>query len=178
MAKKRKFKLSKRQRKEFRKLVPYFLVGLLGIIIGIAVVSAPFGNKNPENLVWAADHTVKIPKDLRNYLQSKDDCKEYRGTGSPTGVGLWGVYQVSRNQYAKISYGCSNSLSNYIMAVKMDGKWRLLQPTEYFAPFNDAADKRVGAIPHCAVVEKYKIPSEIESFCIKPDGSAQANELK
>lgn len=178
MAKKKQFKLSRSSRKKIAKFGPYVACGLAGLILGAAAVSGWAASKNQSNLVWAADNTVKIPTGLQKYLQSQDDCKEYRGTGSPTGIGLWGVYQVSRERFAKISYGCSGSLTNYIMAVKISNQWQLLPPTEYFAPFNDATDRGVGAIPHCHMVEKYKIPSDIESFCIKSDGSAQPNNLK
>lgn len=177
MAKKKKFKLSKKQRKQVSRFGVPVLAGLLGLFLGIIITTFVSGRRAPTNLVWAADNTVKIPRDLRRFLETKNDCQAYRGTGTPTGVGLWGVYQTSKDQFAKIAYGCSWSLNSYVMAVKQKGLWQLLKPTEYFAPFKDGVDPSKGALPFCAVVEKYKIPKDIEPFCIKPDGTAQANEL-
>lgn len=171
-----KLKLSKKQH---RRLIHYgkpVLAGLLGLLIGVAATKLSDSRRAPSNLVWAADNTVKIPKDLRAFLMAKNDCKAYRGTDSPTGVGLWGVYQVSKSQYAKIAYGCSWNLSSYVMAVKQKGSWQLIKPTEYFAPFKNGVDPSKGALPFCNVLEQYKIPKDIEPFCVKADGSAQSNE--
>lgn len=179
MAKKSKFKvkLSKKQRKKLISIGLPVLAGLFGLILGVVATKFLLVQKSPSNLVWPADNTVKVPKDLRKFLESQDDCKEYKETGSPRGVGLWGVYQTSKGQFAKIAYGCSWNLSSYIMAIKQKGVWQLLQPTEYFAPFKDGVDPSKGALPFCAVVETYKIPKDIEPFCIQPDGSAKSNEF-
>ena len=175
MVKKKKLKLSNKQRKKLNSIAIPVLAGLVGLTLGIGITKLPVSLRSPANIVWAADKTVKIPRDLRRFLAAKNDCQAYRGTNTPTGVGLWGVYQVSRNQYAKIAYGCSWNLSSYIMAVKYGGSWQLIQPTEYFAPFKDGVDPTKGALPYCALVEKYKIPHDIEPFCVKSDGSAQGN---
>ncbi len=170
-----KLKLSKKQRKQLIHYGKPVLAGFLGLLIGIGATNLLASRRAPSNLVWAADSTVKVPKDLRAFLVAKNDCKAYRGAGSPTGVGLWGVYQVSKNQYAKIAYGCSWNLSSYVMAVKQKGSWQLIKPTEYFAPFKNGVDPSKGALPFCAVLEKYKIPKDIEPFCVKADGAAQSN---
>ncbi len=177
MVKKKKLKLSKKQRKQLKSVAVPIAIGIAGLLVGIVATKILASTHTPANIVWAADKTVKVPEDLRRYLDTKNDCKAYRGTDTPTGVGLWGVYQVSKSQYAKIAYGCSWNLTNYIMAVKHEGKWQLIEPTEYFAPFKDGVDPTKGALPYCAVVEKYKIPNAIEPFCIKPDGNAQSNQL-
>lgn len=177
MPKKRKFRLSRSVRKKLKKLylpVIYVSVGLIGGLLIARIVSII---PKPANLVWAADNTVIIPADLQKTLINKNDCASYRGNGSPNGVGLWGVYQVSKLRYAKIAYGCSLNLNLYIMAVKQQDTWQLLNPTEYFAPFKDGVDPTKGALPYCSVVQKYKIPAEIESFCINPDGTARSNDL-
>lgn len=179
MAKKSRFKLklSKKQRKQLQRAVKPLLVGFVGLLIGISGLGLWHWLRPPSNLVWAADKTIKIPRDLRTYLQHTDnDCEAYRGKDSPTGVGLWGVYQVSKGQYAKIAYGCSWSLSSYIMAVKKDGSWQLIPPTEYFAPFKNGVDPTKGALPFCVVVEKYSIPKDIEPFCILADGTAKSSQ--
>jgi hypothetical protein len=180
MAKKKKLKfgvkLNKARRKRLKAVALPVIVGLLCLNIGIIGTRFLESRKVPGNIVWAADDTVVVPRDLRKFLGSQDDCKNYRGTDSPTGVGLWGVYQVSRGKFAKIAYGCSWSLSSYIMAVKEDSGWTLLQPTEYFAPFQGSS--ATGALPLCDMVEKYKINSSIEPFCIAADGTARANQLK
>ncbi len=176
MAKKKKLKLSKNQRKQLFAVGIPVLVGLFGLLIGITGTRLLSGRRAPKNLVWAADKTIKIPKDLRTLLLSQDQCKGYNGTDTPTGVGLWGVYQVSKASYAKIAYGCSWNLSSYIMAIKQNGQWQLIKPKDYFSPFQDGVDPTKGALPYCAVVDKYKIPKDIEPFCIQADGSAKANE--
>ena len=131
--------------------------------------------KQPANVVWAADKTVRVPASLRSYLMKQDDCKDYLGTNTRTGVGLWGVYQVSQNKFAKISYGCSFALTNYIMAVKQNGKWQLVPPAEYFSPF--ANTQTTGALPLCSQLEKYKIDKSVESFCVDASGAAKANTI-
>ncbi len=175
---KRKLKLSKRQQKQFKKFLIPIGIGLIGFLIGFVASNVISGSKKPMNLVWVADSEVQLPKDLRKFLEGQQDCREYRGTGTPTGVGLWGVYQIHKGQFAKIAYGCSWSLSSYIMAVRQKTGWELLKPTEYFAPFKDGINPSQGALPYCAMLEKHKIPSQIESFCITADGSAQNNPLE
>ncbi len=176
--KRSKPKLSKKNRKRLASTAIPLLAGLFGLIVGIIFISFLSNRQSPSNLIWAADDTVKVPNDLRKYLSDKKDCASYRGTDTPSGVGLWGVYQVSKKQYAKIAYGCSWNLSSYILAVKQNGKWELLKPVEYFAPFKDGVDPTQGALPHCSIVDKYNIPGELEPFCINTDGSAVDNQRK
>lgn len=176
--KKSRFKaqFNKKQRKQIKSVGLPILIGLLCLNIGIVGTRFFEARRVPANIVWAADKTVKVPGDLRSFLDSRDDCQSYRGTGSPAGVGLWGVYQVSKGKFAKIAYGCSWSLSSYIMAVKEKSGWKLLPPTEYFAPFQGST--ATGALPQCAMVDQYKIDKSIEPFCITTDGSARANQTE
>ena len=173
--KKKKIKLSARRRRQLKSFTPFLLAGIIGFIVGTLGLRILAGFNKPSNLVWAADSTVAMPKGLEDFLESQNGCKEYRGTGTPTGLGLWGVYQTSKGKFAKIAYGCSWNLVSYIMAVKQSGKWQLLQPKEYFASVRDGADPVVGGLPRCTVIEKYKIDKNIEPFCIASDGTAKPN---
>ncbi len=171
-------KLPRSRQKQLKKASKPLVIAVVGVLIGIAGTRLVQSLSQPANIVWAADDTVQVPRDLRKFLLDYDnECEAYKGKDSPDGVGLWGVYQVSKDQYAKIAYGCSWALSNYIMAVKASGEWQLIQPAVYFAPFKDGIDPTKGALPYCSVVQEYKIPGEIESFCIMPDGTAKPNEL-
>lgn len=178
MAKNRKFKLSKKQRVQAYSVGIPLIAGCLGLIGGIILTRLLMTPRSlPTNLVWAADKTVNVPQDLRTFLESKQNCNDYRGKGAPAGVGLWGVYQTTGGRFAKIAYGCSWSLDTYIMAIKQKDTWQLLPPSEYFAPFKDAIAADKGALPFCAVLEKYKIPKNIESFCVTSEGNAKPNQL-
>lgn len=178
--KKLKFKQIKvKQLKRDRRVVRAFLVVLVVVGVGvgllIAVLQPP--EQHPRNLVWAADKTVKIPSDLMEFLRTRDDCRGYRGTNSPTGVGLWAVYQVSHERFAKIAYGCSLNLDLYIVAVKEKNRWVLIPPTDYFAG-GDADKLDTSFLPKCTWVDKYQLDKSFESFCIEADGSARTNEIK
>lgn len=176
MTKQKKY-LTKKQRQRLT-FLGYLLICVVGgILIGVIMMKTAQNRTSPKNLVWAADNTVKVPKDLAAFLARQDGCQHYRGTGSPNGVGLWGVYQVSQSRFAKIAYGCSWSLSPYVMAVKENNQWRLIPSREYFAPFKEGIDPQQGALPNCSIIEKYNIPKEIESFCISTEGNAKSNEL-
>ncbi len=170
-----KVKLSKKQKALAWSFGLPLAAAILFLNVGILGTRYFESQKQPANVVWAADKTVNVPSDLRKFLQAKDDCKDYLGTNTQKGVGLWGVYQVSHSKFAKISYGCSLNLSSYIMAIKQDGKWTLIPPTEYFSPF--ANTQATGALPLCSQLEKYKIDKTIESFCIDAAGAAKANEI-
>lgn len=169
-----RIRINKNRRAQLVKWGVPFVVGFVFLNIGIVGTRFLDSRISPGNIVWAADETAKIPTDLRKFLNNRDDCQNYRGESTPTGVGLWGVYQVSGGKFAKISYGCSWSLTSYKMAVKQSGDWILLLPTDYFAPF--AGSNSAGALPYCKVIDNYKIPKDIEPFCIKDDGSAISNE--
>lgn len=177
MTKKQKSKLRKARQQKLFGILSLLILGLIGVTAGLVAGKLSERQAAPTNLVWAADETIKLPDDLKQFLETQDSCNEYRGNGTPAGVGLWGVYQVAQDRFAKIAYGCSWNLSSYIMAVKQDKQWQLLQPPEYFAPFKDGIDPNNGALPNCAVIEKYQIPATIESFCINADGMAQANAI-
>ncbi len=180
MPKKKRFKLklSKKDRKKLASIAIPLSAGLFGLMIGVVSTKYLINRQNPTNLIWSADNSVKIPRDLSKFLATKKDCKAFRGPNSPDGIGLWGVYQVSKDQFAKIAYGCSWNLSSYIMAVEQNGKWELIKPTDYFAPFKNGVDQSQGALPNCSIVEKYNIPSDIEPFCINSDGSVLSNSRK
>lgn len=178
MAKKKsklKIKLTKKQRLQLKTYGVPVLVGLLCLNIGIIGTRMFEARQTPRNIVWAADETVYLPTSLRKYLSGKQECQNYRGADTPTGVGLWSVFQVSEGKFAKIAYGCSWSLTTYVMAVQEKSGWKLLAPSEYFAPFKDSS--ATGAIPLCNVLEQYKINKAIEPFCIAHDGSARPNPL-
>lgn len=175
MAKKKKLKFSKKQITKIKVIALPIFTGLFGLMIGIFASNVLRDRHTPANLIWPTDNTVKVPKDLRAFLEELDDCNSYKDTDGPKGIGLWGVYQVSQGKFAKIAYGCSWSLTTYIMAIKQNDKWQLIQPTEYFAPFKEAVDPALGALPNCPVVDQYKIPKEIESFCVTNEGTAQPN---
>ncbi|HSX23955.1 MAG TPA: hypothetical protein VLE74_02530, partial [Candidatus Saccharimonadales bacterium] len=118
---KKSLRLTRKQRKQALAFALPVAIGLGGLIAGIIATRVLSGRKPPANLVWGADSSIRVPKELQAYLQTRRDCKEYRGAGSPTGVGLWGVYQLSQGKFAKIAYGCSWNLSSYVMAVRYKG---------------------------------------------------------
>ena len=128
---------------------------ILGVLFQVFYAS----RQQPSNLVWSVDSSVKVPSDLRRALEKQEPCKNMRGNETITGVGLWGVIQVEEQKFAKIAYGCSLTLTSYIMAIKQGDKWQLLKPVDYF--FNTAQ-----GVPSCGVISKYKIPASIETFCI------------
>jgi hypothetical protein len=149
------------------------LLVIFGLMVGGFVgtmwaLSRPY-DQHPHSVVIAADKTTTIPADLLETLQNQDKCRHYRGPDTADGVNMWTVYQLSRGKFAKISYGCSTNLDFYIMAVKSDKSWQLLQPAEYFASG--------GFLPKCIQVEKYQIDKTIEPFCIKDDGQARPNAI-
>ncbi len=176
MAKKH-IKISRKQRQKIRKISLPLLLVLIGLLAGtVTTLIIVHSSKPAQNIVWAADSTVKVPGGLRNFLETQRGCEHYKGSDSPAGIGLWGVYQVSHDKFAKIAYGCSWSVSPYIMAVLQNNQWQLLKPTDYFAPFQGSIDQRQGALPYCAILQKYKVPKDIESFCITADNTAIAND--
>ncbi len=139
---------------------------MIGVLAGTAtttlyMLNRPY-NQHPRNVVIAADNTISVPKDLVDFLRRQDEC--------PAKVGLYSVYQVSRAKFAKLSYGCSTSLSNYIMAVKNNNQWQLIPVSDYFTVG--------GFLPKCIQVEKYQIDKSIEPFCVKDDGMARDNAIK
>jgi hypothetical protein len=147
-----------------------FVLGLLvgGVVCAVVMALRPY-NSHPRSVVIAADKTVTVPGDLVDYLRQQASCKSYRGVNSPDGVPIWAVYQLSKGKFAKVSYGCSTKLDFYIMAVKANKNWQLIQPSEYFGS--------TGFLPKCMQVEKYQIDKTIEPFCIKEDGQARPNAI-
>lgn len=179
MAKKKqaklRIKLNKRQKARARAIGLPIVIGLVCFAVGVLGTKLVVASSRPANIVWAADKTVNVPGDLRTFLLDQDTCKDYLGTNTQRGVGLWGVYQVSQGRFAKISYGCSLTLTNYVMAIKQKGAWSLIPPTEYFSPF--ANTQTTGALPLCSQLEKYKIDKTVESFCVDAAGTAKANTM-
>lgn len=179
--KKKKPKL-KQKKQAIRKLktsnrvliIAILLVLAIGILVGMATATLymdkkPY-NTHPKNVVIAADHTISVPENLVKFLQRQDDCKNYRGNNSSVGVGIYSVYQVSHSKFAKLSYGCSTSLSSYVMAVKNNNQWHFIPVADYFTVN--------GFLPKCIEVEKYQIDKSIEPFCIKENGMARDNGIK
>lgn len=162
----------KKDKRFLRARLPLLI--LFGMAIGLTIAWLQPPDVTPKNLVWKANDSVNAPADLVKFLRAQDDCKNYQGTNTPRGVGLWGIYQTSKGKFAKVSYGCSTNLSTYIMAVKDNGKWQLLPPTEYFASQSTAAR----FLPKCSFIDKYKIDSSIEPFCIEADGTPRENKLQ
>lgn len=148
-----------------------FLLGVgIGLITGILLVTSRPYDQHPNNVVIAADSNIQIPEDLVSFLNRQNKCVGYRGPNSPKGVGMWVVYQLSRGKFAKISYGCSANLNTYIMAVRLDNKWQLIKPTDYFG--------NTGFLPKCLQLEKYQIDASIEPYCVKDDAMARPNGVK
>ncbi len=144
-------------------LVLFFIVGVIAGAAGMTlfVHNKPY-NQHPKNVVISADDTVSAPPDLIDFLRRQDTCQGR--------VNLYSIYQVSANKFAKLSYGCSTSLSSYIMAVKNNSHWQLIPVSEYFST--------TGFLPKCIQVEKYQIDKSIEPFCIKENGMARNNGIK
>lgn len=176
MTKTKKLKLSKKHKKQLQKYLIPAIFGIGALLIGIFGTRIYINNSRPKNIVWAADKSIKIPLSLRKYLHSRDDCKDYKGKGTYSGVGLWGVFQVSGDKFAKVAYGCSWNLKNYVMIVREKNKWEILSPDEYFAPYKGSSSS--GALPYCSQIVKFKINNEIEPFCIDENDNAKTNEIK
>src|SRR5437870_1913386 len=90
---------NKKQKQWLLRLGRLPAVLLLGLLIGYGAHNYLANNQRPKNLVWAADQTVSVPSDLISFLSKRDDCKNYRGLGTVTGIGLWSVYQVEKAQF-------------------------------------------------------------------------------
>lgn len=149
--------------KQFKRFQPAILL-VVGVAAGFLLAKVQPPNLRPDNLVWAGNSEVKVPGDLAEFLTVQDQC-----LGSDKdGVGLWSVYQVSQDKFAKVAYGCGVGLTRYVMAVKPDRKWQLLNPNEYFG---------ANLIPKCALIDQYKIDKSIEPFCLEADGSPRQNTL-
>ena len=157
-----------RKDKRLRPWQPLILL-LAGVSIGLILAWLQPPNLHPKNLVWASDDTVQVPGDLAEFLRLQDKCLSTQGVGTPHGVGLWSVYHVSKDKFAKISYGCGVGLTRYVMAVKPEHKWELIPPADYFA---------TNFLPGCAVVEEYQVDKSIEPFCIEAGGTPRANTIE
>ncbi len=141
------------------------LVALLGVFFGVTGAFL-LRNNNPTVLVWAADKDVRVPDGLVSYLErsAKDDCRDYKGTGSVTGVSLFAIYDSAENRFAKMTYGCGNDLTSqvdgYLVAYKEGSKWNLTRPTHYF----------VNGSPECSFLSEHDIPVSIEQSCVDAKG--------
>ncbi len=176
MAKKSVPFLKKHQKQLLKLRLPAGLL-TLGLLVGFLGSSWLSAKNQPSNLVWAADSTVKLPSGLKPFLLKQADCKSYIGSGTAKGVGLWAVYQVEKDQFAKIAYGCSSMLNSYIMAIKQSGKWQLIPLNEYFATSDASTRPGSSGLPKCSQLAKYKISKAIESFCINDANQPQPNAI-
>lgn len=178
MAKKR-FKLTKQRRQHLttrlRRVGLPLLWLAIGVSLGLVGRTAFTKPVMSANLVWAADSTVQLPNDLKQFLDHQNTCQAYRGPDSPTGVALWGVYQVADKRLAKVAYGCSIDLKLYIMAIKQNQTWSFIPPTDYFASVDAISGNSY--LPKCEVLTKYHITKTMEAFCVEADGHGRANEL-
>lgn len=172
---KRWLKLQKRFKyfiKKYRKQLIQFGLPILLVVaaffIGAARQQYIYEHTQPDNLVWAVDAGVVIPDSLKTMLKQRTDCEMYRGADAPKGVGLWAVTQVEQNAFAKLSYGCSWSLSNHAVAFKVGQSWQVIPPEQYFS------DTTQG-IPLCTAVVTYKVPAKVDGFCSNDEGKLTKN---
>ncbi|MBI2285452.1 hypothetical protein HYU82_01335 [Candidatus Saccharibacteria bacterium] len=149
-------------------LVTAAILFVIGLLIGLGL-SAVLNNQNRNIRVWAVDDTVRMPLGLQSYLEKNhdNDCKNYRGTDSPTGVALFAVEKSVGDTYARMSYGCSDNLTPSIVAVKNNGVWILTQPVEYYGNSDGK--------PICNTVDKFKISKTAEPQCVDSKGQVQEN---
>jgi hypothetical protein len=171
---KRRPKLNKRQRQQLQRFGLPILLLLIGGLTGWFIKTLITDAIQPDNIVWAIDESVKLPSDLRYTLMRQDRCQAYRGPGTPKGVGLWGVQQISQGRLAKVVHGCSWNIEGYLMVVKDNGRWQILEAKDYFASKSNASQ---GSLPRCEILGKYKIDKAIEPFCISSKGQARANTI-
>lgn len=161
-------KLLRKHRKALiRYGVPVVLV-LIAFYSGAAYTRYRIAHTQPKNIVWAIDATVPVPDSLKSVLMKRTDCTSYRGNNAPVGVGLWSVTQLEQQRYAKLTYGCSWSLSDHTVAVEQSGKWTVLKPGDYYADPNQG-------VPLCTAVVQYKIPPTLEGFCANDSGKLTKN---
>ena len=161
-------KYYKKHRKFIKRFVVPFIAAILLFGLGMLTQNIRQERSHPSNIVWGVDQTVKVPSDLRKMLMERDDCKDYRGGNSPKGVGLWAVTQIEQNKFAKLSHGCSWSVSNQALAIKQKNTWELIPAIEYFF------DTTQG-VPACTAVVKYKVPINLEGFCLNDAGKLTKN---
>lgn len=158
----------KKHRRQFIQFgIPILLV-ICAFFAGTARQQYVYEHTQPDNLVWAIDAGVVMPDSLKTMLKQRTDCEAYRGADAPRGVGLWAVTQIEHDAFAKLSYGCSWSLSNHAIAIKSGGSWQLIPPEKYFS------DTTQG-IPLCTAVVAYKIPPTIDGFCSNDAGKLTKN---
>ena len=147
-----------------------FLIGAIVAGTGALLLR----NNNPTVLVWAADKDVKVPAGLVSYLErnSKDDCRDYKGNDSVTGVALFSVFQTYQDKFAKMTYGCGNNLTSqndgYLLAVKDGIKWKISRPTHYFVPLKDKSS----VLPDCNYLYSNDVPASFVPICANYNGSA------
>lgn len=161
-------KYFKRHKKIIKRFGIPLVAGVFLFLLGTRVQLINSERKQPSNIVWAIDSTVKIPTGLRKMLLSQNICKDYRGNNSPPGVGLWGVVQVEQQSFAKIAHGCSWTVSSQILAVKQKNTWVLIPPIEYYSD-------TVAGVPNCAAIVKHKVPISLEGFCLNDAGKLTKN---
>ncbi len=162
-------KKAKSDNKRLKYVLSFVGILVIGFVLGFLVAKTPT-HKDNNVKVWTVDKTVKMPKGLEGYLSanSQNDCRGYRGTGSPTGVAIFAIEKSVGDDYARMAYGCSDNLTapSGIVAVKENNKWQLIQPVEYYAN---------GEAPLCGQLDKYKISKQAEPKCVNDKGRAQDN---
>jgi hypothetical protein len=165
----KKFKSSiKKHRKLLIKYgIPSVLV-LVAFLAGSIRQQYVYEHTQPDNLVWAVDSSVVVPEKLKTMLKQRSDCVGYRGQDAPKGVGLWAVTQVEKDAFAKLSYGCSWSLSSHAVAAKKGQTWQIIAPETYFS------DTTQG-VPLCTAVIEHKVPPTIDGFCSNDAGKLTKN---
>lgn len=165
--------------KQFNKLKIYWkpaVLIVLSVLVGWLLHASSNNQEHPKNLIWAIDETVNVPRDLKRVLQKQNVCQSYRGPNTPQGVALWGVQQISKDKFAKVVHGCSWALESYVMLVKQDSEWQILEGKNYFA--DGLGNSGRSSLPKCEVLETYGIDQTIEPFCIDKNNKAKINSIK
>lgn len=148
------------KQKKRKYLITLSLLFLIGAIVGLAG-SFLVRNHDQTVLVWAADKNVIVPDGLVSYLEKNDryDCKNYKGTGTVTGMALFSIYETYGNRLAKMTYGCGNALTQpegeVLIAYKKEAKWQLLEPARS---------------ENCDVLNELDIPASFVKQCTGTNG--------
>jgi hypothetical protein len=167
--------MAKKQQNISKTLV---LVAVVSAVIGAAalwVICKSYAkDRSPEGIVLVADDTVKAPKDLIKFLEkdTRDDCKDYKGTNTVQGVSLVSIYQVVQDKYAKVAIGCSVNLGDGFPVIKTQTGWDLISGAAYYVAYlDDQAQPGESTIyPRCSIIDKHKVSKEFEPLCLEDHG--------
>jgi hypothetical protein len=154
------------------------LVAVVSALVGAAALWAICKSypkdHSPEGIVLVADDTVKAPKDLIKFLEkdTRDDCKDYKGTNTVQGVSLVSIYQVVQDKYARVAIGCSVNLDDGFPVIKTQTGWDLISGAAYYVAYTPSRDEpRESTIyPRCSIIDKHKISKQFEPFCLEDHG--------